>query len=82
MPIFKVTVKETVFRKVVAYVDAPNAEAADKWSGLASAWQFRDLPEEPADTWGEVESVEPVDAVPDGWRVRKADNLDNKRECS
>jgi len=73
MPIFKVTVKEHVYRKAVAYVDAPSAEDADKWSGLASDWQFRELEEPEPETWGEVESVEQVSEVPNGWRLRTAD---------
>lgn len=67
MPIFKTTVREEVTRRIVAYVEAPDATAADEWASNAADRLFRQEGQE--DVWAEVDRIEPVDTAPDGFKV-------------
>lgn len=68
MPIFKVTVREQVTRETVAYVEAPDASAADRWAAQAEYHLFREVGEE--DVWAEIDSIDQVETAPDNWTVR------------
>lgn len=67
MPIFKITIDETITRKAVAYVEAPDASAADAWSGDAPDWFFK--PEGAEDLYSEVNDVEEVSEAPERIKV-------------
>jgi hypothetical protein len=69
MPIYKITVDETVTRECIAYVDAPDHASADQWSGTAPDSVFKVVKEnEPS---SEVSKIERVDDIPADW-PRKA----------
>lgn len=71
MPIFRITATEEVKRQLVAYVDAPTQASADNWASNAPDSAFRHV-KDVGEPWCEVETIEPIDEPPAGWRVSSA----------
>ena len=68
MPIFKVTAREEIKRRVVTYVVANDASAADRWASNAPDDVWKCAWECPP--WSAIEDIEAVDVAPPGMIVR------------
>jgi hypothetical protein len=69
MALFKVTVTEFIQRRLTAYVEAPNADAADRWASQSEDFEAfaHDVIEDNND--GSVDRIEPVSEAPKNARI-------------
>lgn len=69
MPLFKVTLTDTVTKTYEAYVEAPDQRAADQWASMVedAATVGRCVGQERFD--GDVGDIEPVETAPAGASV-------------
>jgi hypothetical protein len=72
MPLFKVTMKVEIKRTYVAYVDAADEDAADRWASKVEDEASVGNVVGEDDHWGQIEDIEPVSEVPNGYKSNVA----------